>query len=155
MRLSIRNLGAGFAGAVALLVVGQVTVSVLESNRNTQLTAQALEIAEAKRNIYRAALPLSFERSLTQVGLSLDTPLPAPFRTLLTEQRRLADVALQDLRRGVEVAVHLSNTPSVQSEIRAVADSITAVRQRADRAIMPRSLFVARTLQRYRPISSD
>ncbi len=45
-------------------------------------------------NILRGLIELSFERSVSQIGLSLDTPLPQEFVTLLKKQRQLGMDAL-------------------------------------------------------------
>lgn len=141
MRLSIRNLGIAIGGTVAALVASQVAVSVVTSQRQVDLTETAVEIAEANATLYQLALPLSFERSITQVGLSLDTALPVPFRTLLAEQRRLSDEALAQLTRRLDDAQHLADLPRLRTQVGEVRSAITTLRTRADSALLnPRAM---------------
>jgi methyl-accepting chemotaxis protein len=136
MRFSIRNLGVTFGVAVAALVAGQVALSVLASQEQVNLTNTAVEIAETNATINQLALPLSFERSITQIGLSLEAPLPPAFRTLLAEQRRLSDDALVRLSQRLQSANHLTDLDRLRSQIREVGDTISALRIRADHALI-------------------
>lgn len=135
MRFSIRNLGVAFGAAVAALVAGQVVISVLASRKQVNLTNTAVEIAETNAALYQLALPLSFERSITQIGLSLDTPLPPVLRTLLVEQRRLSDEALSKLSQRLQSASHLADLDRLVRQAHETRDTITALRIRADHAL--------------------
>lgn len=78
MAWTIRNGGYLFGGAVAAIVVANIAISTSASLQNYLLTKEAVEVADISDASYRAILPMSLERSVTQVGLSLATP--APFR---------------------------------------------------------------------------
>ncbi len=140
MRLSIRNLGIAIGGTVAALVASQVAVSVVNSQRQVELTETAVEIAEANATLYQLALPLSFERSIPG-GLIARYRSSRAIRTILAEQRRLSDEALAQLTRRLDDAQHLADLPGCDIQVGEVRSAITTLRTRADSALLnPRAM---------------
>jgi len=135
MAWTIRNGGFFFGGAVAAIVVANIAISTTASLKNYLLTKEAVEVAEIGDASYRAMLPLSLERSVTQVGLSLATPLPPEFRTLLEQQRALSDKALAEMQSRLKGAQSLSNADGVASNLNGLSTQLAALRRQADAAL--------------------
>ena len=95
--LSIRRTSILFTGAVglAVLVAAGLTVTT-ELGRLSSAKATGNAVA-ALSYLNKAAIEISFERSLSQVGLALPIPFPDQFRALLDEQRRRSDALFADL----------------------------------------------------------
>lgn len=135
MRISIRNLGLGI-GAVLTLLVAYLSVSAINDRLNDKtLAKRGLEITTALELGYRALMPLSLERSVTQVGLTLETPLPAQFASLLMEQRRVSEQHLNALMAHLEQTSELPNKQETLNALKAARSNLTALRVRADAAV--------------------
>lgn len=80
MRVSIRNIGIGIGAVLTLLVAFITAITVRDRLDERALAKRGLEVTVALELGYRALMPMSVERSVTQVGLTLDTPLPDPIR---------------------------------------------------------------------------
>ena len=135
MRISIRNLGLGI-GAVLTLLVAYLSVSAINDRLNDKtLAKRGLEITTALELGYRALMPLSLERSVTQVGLTLETPLPTQFASLRMEQRRVSDQHLNALMAHLEQTSELPNKQETLNALKAARSNLAALRVRADAAV--------------------
>ncbi|MEI8146983.1 MAG: methyl-accepting chemotaxis protein [Alphaproteobacteria bacterium] len=120
---------------MAAIVVANIAISTKASLEDYVLTKEAVEFSEIGDASYRAILPMSLERSVTQVGLSLATPLPSEFRTLLEQQRALSDKALAEVQARLKGAQSLSNADGVASKLSGLSNQLTDLRRRADAAL--------------------
>lgn len=93
------------------------------------------EIAVARSNWYEGTVALSYERSLTQVALSLPGPIPPDIRSLLNEQRFASDTLLESALVQVRGKEGFRNAPLFLEEIEEVRASISALRDEADQML--------------------
>lgn len=135
MRISIRNLGLGIGAALTVLVsAAAVTVVKGELEERAQVK-KGLETTVALDLLYRSLMPMSLERSITQVGLTLDTPLPAQFATLRQEQRRVSEQHFDALMAHLERATSIGNRQEAINTLKAARSQFTTLRSRADAAL--------------------
>ncbi|HYF53174.1 MAG TPA: HAMP domain-containing protein [Salinarimonas sp.] len=135
MQLSIRVLGLVVGLAVTGALAAKSVMGTLESLSQRDGARAAGQIARVLDSAYEALVPLSLERSVTQVGLSIATPLPADFRRLLDDQRRRSDDALRDLRARLGAADRVPGAPALRAEIDRIAADVAGIRRRADDAL--------------------
>ncbi len=135
MRISIRNLGLGI-GAVLTILVAYLSATAINDRLNEKtLAKRGLEITTALELGYRALMPLSLERSITQVGLTLETPLPAQFATLRLEQRRISEQHLNALMAHLEQTDTLTNKQETLNTLKTARANLANIRARADAAV--------------------
>jgi methyl-accepting chemotaxis protein len=135
MRISIRNLGIGIGAALTLLVAS-ITAMVISNKLDEGTRAKrGLEITRALELGYRALMPMSLERSVTQVGLTLDTPLPSQFAALRLEQRRISDQHFDALLTHLERSNEITNRQETINALKAARSNLAALRSRADTAL--------------------
>ncbi len=135
MHLSIRSLGVSISCLVACVVVAITVLATSDSLRQRQLTNEAVEIAEVLDLSYRALIPLSLERSVTQVGLTLEGALPAGLRSIITEQRSVSNQAFTALRERLARAKGLSHAARLQISVDAAVAQAAAIREEVDKAL--------------------
>jgi methyl-accepting chemotaxis protein len=130
-RLSITVLGV-FA---SLIVVGLLLFESGTSIRRQYHVYSASRDAEAAARLLgtfsKALLPMTSERSLTQVSLSLSSPAPDRFRAMIKEQRDLYAIAFDE----IEKIAKASTIPSVGrfwSEISAIKAELIETRKSID-----------------------
>ena len=135
MRISIRNMGLGIGAALTVLVASVTAMVVRDKLNESALARQGLEVTAALELGYRALMPMSLERSVTQVGLTLDTPLPPQFASLRMEQRRVSDQQLDALLAHLEASVDLKNKRETINALKTARSNLAALRSRADTAV--------------------
>lgn len=135
MYLSIRSLGVSISCLVAGVVVAITVLATSDRLKQQQLTAEAVEIAEVLDLSYRALIPLSLERSVTQVGLSLEGLLPVSFRTIIDEQRAVSNEAMQALRQRLAQATRIDRAPQLLLAVDSALGRASAIRQEVDSAL--------------------
>jgi len=96
---------------------------------------RGLEVTRALELGYRALMPMSLERSVTQVGLTLDTPLPSQFAALRLEQRRISDQHFDALLTHLERSNEITNRQETINALKAARSNLAALRSRADTAL--------------------
>lgn len=139
MRLTIRTLGIITCGVLSIVLCGAVIFSIKDSHRQQALVSRAAEAARIVDAGYRATIPLSLERSLTQVGLTLATPLPANFAALRQEQQRKSDAVFEELVAMVRSANSLDRVDQHLAVLDGLRREIAALRERANVALsLPR-----------------
>jgi hypothetical protein len=135
MRISIRGI-AITTGTLILMIVSTITFLEMNNALDRRNDAQkSMKIAEVMHGLYTSILPLSFERSVTQVGLSLDTPLPPAFRAILLDQRKKADDGLAALQAKLRGAQASDGLDKFTADIANAVETIARLRQRADAAL--------------------
>ena len=97
--LSIRRTSFLFTGAVGLAVLVAAGLTVATELRRLSSAVATGNAVAALSYLNKAAIEISLERSLSQVGLALPGPFPDRFRALLDEQRRRSDALFSDLDR--------------------------------------------------------
>ncbi|MCA3349296.1 MAG: HAMP domain-containing protein [Roseomonas sp.] len=135
MRISIRNIGLGIGAVLTLLVAGISAMVISDKLNERTLAKRGHEITAALELGYRALMPMSLERSVTQVGLTLDTPLPAQFATLRMEQRRISEQHFDALMTHLERTSAITNRQETINALKAARANLTALRARADAAV--------------------
>ncbi|MFM2042970.1 MAG: Methyl-accepting chemotaxis protein 4 [Pseudomonadota bacterium] len=83
----------------------------------------------------RAVIELSLERSVIQLGLNLEEPMPAAFRDLVAEQRRKSDGHFTQVRAGLAAHGSLRDRDSIAREVDRTIARISALRAEADRQV--------------------
>lgn len=127
---TIRILLAGLASALS-------TIALVASTGNYRAMQQADRLAAAGRVLValdKGTVEMSFERSLTQVGLSLPDAFGPPFSDLLLEQRRKSDAQLDGiaaLSAGLTPAQASALGAAIEEQRRAIGD----LRRDADAAL--------------------
>ncbi len=134
MRLSIRSLGVSISCIVAGVVVAITVLATSDSLRQRQLTDEAVEIAEVLDLSYRALIPLSLERSVTQVGLSLEGMFPLEFRRIIDEQRAVSNAAMEALRARLKESTRISQAPRLLAAVENAQERARTIRQNVDSA---------------------
>lgn len=94
---TIRRSSLLFTGAVALCVVAAAGLTVTGELRRLAAAEATGHAVAALSYLNKATIEISFERSLSQVGLALPTAFPDRFRALLDEQRRRSDALFAQL----------------------------------------------------------
>lgn len=135
MRFSIRNLGIVAGALMAGSMIVAMAFTWVSNSREISALQKALYIARAVDAGYRALIPLSLERSVTQVGLSLDTPLPAEFASLRREQQNTSNRALDELNAILTASSEISGVQSHVTAINTLRRELLEVRQKADTAL--------------------
>lgn len=115
--MRLREAALWGCGASALLVGG-----IAANNINEAFSARsaALELGATinlQNKLSDATIYLSLERSITQVGLSLPTALPAQFRTMLTDQRRTVDDAFNAIEAALEAKENLEGSERKAADV--------------------------------------
>lgn len=94
MRLSVFIfIGFGIVGTM-LTALGGATA--LKSVWELQDVRRAGDLGDIEATAISATVAMSLERSVTQVALAFEDPIPDAFRNIIDEQRRIADEGLQD-----------------------------------------------------------
>ncbi len=135
MQLSIRSLGVSISCIVACVVVAITVLATSGSLKQRQLTAEAVEIAEVLDLSYRALIPLSLERSVTQIGLSLEGGLPGSLRDIIDEQRAVSNEAMESLRRRLTQATRIERAPQLLRAVDNALSRAKAIRLEVDSAM--------------------
>jgi methyl-accepting chemotaxis protein len=117
-------------------IVGYGFVTTLQGlTRQVELTDRAAVVAKAIDHFTSALTAMSLERSVTQVGLSLDDPLPANFRGLLDGQRRMADEHLAKLEAAIPRASTVERDRAFWTALAPKLDELATLRRQADQAL--------------------
>ncbi|MCY4333931.1 MAG: methyl-accepting chemotaxis protein [Litoreibacter sp.] len=122
---------------VVLLMLGGVSVFLSAgrfwySHQTVIEDEQLAELAEAKSSWLEGTVALSFERSVTQVALALDTPIPAEFRALIDEQRSKSDQLLEGTMIQLQALEGFENGALFFEQVGLAQRGITQLRREAD-----------------------
>jgi len=149
--LSIRRTSLVFTGAVALGVLVAAGLTIAAELSRLRASVETGNAVTALSYLNKATIELSFERSLSQVGLALPGPFPERFAAMLTAQRTKSDALfaqLDALLAAVELpgepafAAGLARQRAAIAEIREIVDPDLALpedaRTNADAAVIAR-----------------
>lgn len=129
--MSIRKLSMVFSGGVAAAVICAAVLAILTEIQRLNTSIKVGDATQIISYLDKATVELSFERSLSQVGLALPGPFPTRFNDMLAEQRRKSDrlfnalhdiVAGTALPRAAEFAQALERERSELAKLRAAID---------------------------------
>ncbi|ABG33012.1 methyl-accepting chemotaxis protein [Roseobacter denitrificans] len=130
MRLSVFILvGFGIIGTMLLALGGTVA---LKSVRELQDVRSAAVFVDTETTAMSATVAMSLERSVTQVALAFEEPIPANFRDLIDQQRALADAGLKAAIEIAESAAHLPVKNTFINQTRESLARVNAMRREID-----------------------
>ena len=119
----------GLIGTLMTVLGGLVAVQSVRELRDVRLT-ETLVAADTTAMV--AAVAMSLERSVVQVGLAYPDPLPQEFRDLVTEQRETANAGLAEAMRQVEASAFLSTRREYVEQTRASLARVADLRAEID-----------------------
>jgi methyl-accepting chemotaxis protein len=95
-------------------------------------TRQFAEIGQATSTAMSATVAMSLERSVVQVALALDEPIPNEFKQIVDDQRQKANDGLHDAVLTVSSADYLSTAPAYVTQTQNALDRVDAIRTEVD-----------------------
>jgi len=120
-------------GAVAALVLFVFGSSILKTMSYYQEVQVLSELSESRTAWSKGTVALSLERSVTQVALALEDPIPADFREIINSQRELSDLNLDFT--SIQVTQQFQSLPGSFSfirDVRILRDEISDLRKEID-----------------------
>ncbi|MEL7465085.1 MAG: methyl-accepting chemotaxis protein [Pseudomonadota bacterium] len=93
---------------------------------------QSAALAVSKSIWLEGTVALSFERSVTQVALALDDPIPSDFRALIEEQRGKSDALFAETLSRLASESTSENAAEFQRRVTEARKIIAALRREAD-----------------------
>lgn len=134
MKLTIKTMGIAAGGLIIASVAGIIANIGLETMQARSAILQSRQLAGAVDLGYRAMMPLSLERSVTQIAVTLDGPLPDNFAALRRAQQRTSDSHLEKLAQHLRDSTYVAAAARAAQDIDALRAEIRELRQRADLA---------------------
>ena len=119
---------AVLCGAIVYLA----TDRFIASQRVVEGDLTLASLADARSQWLDGTISLSFERSVTQVALSLEDPAPQAFLDLIAEQRRMSDAALGQALAIINGELNLGNADAFHSAAAESRERIQELRREAD-----------------------
>lgn len=130
MRLSLFIfIGFSIIGAMLLALGG---VSAVKSVRDLQEVRRAAVLGDIESTAMIATVAMSLERSVTQVALAFDGPIPAEFRSIIDEQRKLADEGLETAISLAQRAAFFDIRDTYVEQTRGSLAQVVAMRRKID-----------------------
>lgn len=117
---------------LGLLGFGLATQRLWVAHSNVVVETRNAELAQARSYWYEGTVALSFERSVTQVALALETPIPDAFRALIEEQRRISDGLLDRSLTQLDATGPFENRDQFLTTVRGQRAAIITLRREAD-----------------------
>jgi len=130
MRLARFMLIAFLTIALFLSVLGGFLA--VGSIKDLQETRTASDLGKIEATAMGATVAMSLERSVTQVSLALEGPIPPAFADLIAQQRQLAD---DGLTNAIDMALSGSPDSALRSYVaktRAELEAVEALRREID-----------------------
>jgi methyl-accepting chemotaxis protein len=130
-RFSITVLGVLASLVVVALLLFKNGTSISHQYNIYSASRDAEAAARLLGNFSKALLPMTFERSLTQVSLSIAEPVPDQFRAMIKQQRELNANAVDE----IEKIAKASTLPSIArfwSEISSIKAELVEARKSID-----------------------
>jgi methyl-accepting chemotaxis protein len=120
-----------------LLMLGGVSLymsaeRVWHAQQQVMKDEQLAGLAEAKSKWLEGTVALSFERSVTQVALALDTAIPREFRALIDQQRTESDALLNDTLTAIEALEAFGKAETFMRQVDETRAAITELRAEVD-----------------------
>lgn len=133
MKVSIEKASLAISGIVLVAVLALSAVGVSREMAQLDSGARATRAMEAISTLSSGAVELSYERTLTQVGLALPSPMASDLSAKLQEQRRKSDAALSELEKFASENDLGANGSSFVAELRRLRSDLSTLRASADR----------------------
>lgn len=123
--------------SVIMLSIGLVSTIVFTSNvvsriGDYRLVGSLTELADTRMAWIGGTVELSLERSVTQVALSRETPVPSALRALIDEQRVLSDQAFDTAMQRAAALPGLKSANAFSQQSRLLRSEIAALRAEVD-----------------------
>lgn len=115
--------------------VAKSGVAVIDAHRQLVIDRQLAIAAQARSDWYEGTVAMSFERSVMQVALSLEDPIPPAFMALINEQRAQSDALLEGALDAISTLQTFDNAPRFLAEVTEARAGIDALREEADRTL--------------------
>lgn len=119
------------------LVIGMVVV--LFVGINTYKTVNAMvdtrrftEVGQATSTAMSATVAMSLERSVVQVALALEDPIPAAFRTIIDDQRQAANQGIQEALAAIRSADYLKTSQDYVDQTQQSLQRVERIRNEMD-----------------------
>ncbi len=155
VKLTIKKLGISLSTAVAFAIFVMLGMAIQSEWRQYQSSRSGAAVADTLSLINQLVLPISLERSVTEVSLSLSDPIPPEFRALLEGQRALARSTFSKLQAQLGTNDAIPNRLRLLAELTELSEKVDAARREADQALtQPASLRNAATAEIPRRIMS-
>ncbi len=119
-------------GILAILGIGLEINNIRKDIAAYQRAKNLMGASETMTKLGKMTLDLSFERSLTQLGLALGAPLPPEIRNLLDRQRAAANAGLEQIRADAAGIRTSTRTADFVDVLREQQLKLAAVRSRSD-----------------------
>ncbi len=133
MLRSIKQISLALCGILGVVVVAAAMAGIWQQYHRLQSSERAARSIEALTLLTRGLVALSFERSLTQVGLALDGPFPQDFSDLRKTQKTKADEAFRQLDAHLAAHASTSGQQEFSDRMAALRGQVSSIRARADR----------------------
>jgi len=120
-------------GCMAVLIIAIFGNSIAKTiTYNAEVKALA-SLAEGRTAWSRGTVALSLERSVTQVALALEEPIPSDFRGIIDAQRDASDLNLNQTTKQVLAEFqHLPGSPSFLEDVASLRADISELRREVD-----------------------
>ena len=118
-----------FLGALGVFLASQ---RLWTAHQLVVTEVQLAELAQARSEWFEGTVALSLERSVTQVALALDTPIPQPFRELIDEQRAQSDALLAQSLADIQAMGDFASRADFVSSVSEIQAAIALLREEAD-----------------------
>ena len=118
-------LGLAFISVISYKLVGLYNSKLNSIEMQESIGASSL--------LNKAIIELSLERSVMQVTLNLDDPIPSKFKTLLDQQRDISDAGFSEVRAIVSGNESFKNGDKFLAGLDELQRKITNIRNQADR----------------------
>jgi methyl-accepting chemotaxis protein len=125
------------AGAVVMAGLGTAVAGhlLLETMRARYEASILSEASRTLSELSRATIEMSLERSVSQLALSLPTPIAPALRGLLDTQRAKADAGLDRASAAAVTLASTSRGSTFVADLRAHRDRLSAIRREVDRLV--------------------
>jgi methyl-accepting chemotaxis protein len=132
--LSIRTILGLVIGAMGLLLVIESSSALIDSvGRNTSAHRVA-SLASASRSLFKTLIGVRLERGVELSALAGDGLIDSASETDMSGYRRTAEEGYTESLAALQ-SLDVAGLPAVLSSLRAVHDSVTALRTKADAAV--------------------
>jgi len=130
MRISsLLRIAFAMIGAV---IVGLGTYITANAVADLKDIRRAAALADAGGTAMSATVAMSLERSVVQVALAFDDPIPQAFRDIVTQQRNKADEGLAQAIAKVENADFLTTRAAYVSSVQTSLSNVASLRAEID-----------------------
>lgn len=137
---SIKHISLALCAVLGVTVVAFAAAGVWQEYNRLRASERAARSVEAMTLLTRGLVELSFERSLTQVGLALDDPFPEQFANLRRTQRDKAEDLFRQLDAHLAAHDFVTNRQEFDQRMNALRREVAEIRIQADRdLVLPKS----------------